>query len=49
MKEYLKNHKIDRMEKGKPLTMASIVREAIFLWAEKNGVIDELKKFLEEK
>jgi len=49
MKHYLETHKINRMQKGKPLTMASIVREAIFLWAKENKVTEELLRSLGQK
>ena len=46
MKSYLKQHKMDRLAEGKDTSMASIIREALFLWARENNVEEDLKKFL---
>lgn len=49
IEKYLKNHKVERQQEGKSLTMISVIREALFLWAKEKGVTDELMKFLEQK
>lgn len=49
LKKYLETHKIERMKEGKDTTSVSIIREALFCWAEKNGCIDELYAILEHE
>lgn len=49
LKQYLETHKIERFQNGKDMTTISIVREGLFLWAEKNGVLEDLKAHLKQQ
>jgi len=49
MKDYLEKHRLDRLAAGKDDSMASIIREAMFLWAKEHKVEEDLKKFLTRK
>jgi len=41
IKDYIDKHKIERLRD-------SVVREGLFLWAEKEGVLEELLKHLKQ-
>lgn len=45
----IKEHKINRMKKGKDVTIISVLREALFLWFEQEGLSAEAEKYLEQK
>ena len=45
--QWLKEHATDRLKDGKALTTVSIIREALLLWAEQHGILEELLKALE--
>ena len=49
IKKYLDDHKLERFQAGKDDSIVSILREALFAWAEKQGVQKELLDFLKEK
>ena len=46
IEKYLKDHKVERLRNGKDSSIVSIIREALFVWAEKHGVLDELLEYL---
>lgn len=48
IKKYLEDHKINRIKDGKDTTIVSVIREGLFLWAEKHGVLDQLLKYLQQ-
>jgi len=48
VEKYMTNHKLNRMKAGKPTTIISAFREGLFLWAEREGVLDELMAFLKQ-
>ena len=49
IEKYLDDHKYERLKEGKDHSLISIVREGLFLWAEKEGVLEELLKHLKRK
>ena len=49
IRTYIKEHRGERLRQGKDTTIVSIVREGLFLWAEKHGVLEELLEHLELK
>lgn len=49
IKNYLENHRIERMKDGKDNSIISVVREALFIWAEQKGLTQELEKHLKQK
>ena len=46
IEKYLKDHRVERLRSGKDLSIVSVIREALFVWAEKRGVLDELLGYL---
>lgn len=48
LKDYLVQHRIERIKEGKDTTVVSVVREGLILWAEKKGVLEELEKYLKQ-
>ena len=48
IKDYLKERKYERLKAGKDDTVISVIREALFHWAEKEGVLEELLKHLKQ-
>jgi len=49
IKQYLKEHRIERMKEGKDDSIISIIREALFIWAENKGLTQELLEHLKSK
>lgn len=49
IEKYIKNHELERLQEGKPVTIVSILREGVFAWAEKAGVLEELLAYLKER
>lgn len=49
VEKYLANHKIDRLKDGRPISIVSVLREALFLWFKEKGLTEDVEKFLEQK
>ena len=48
IKDYLKDNKIERMKEGKDNSLISVIREALFVWAEQKGITKNLLEHLKE-
>jgi len=46
IKKYLKEHANERLREGKALSVVSVIREGLLLWAEKEDVLDEFLRIL---
>jgi len=46
LKKYLKEHANERLREGKALSVVSVIREGLLLWAEKEDVLDEFLRIL---
>lgn len=44
----IKERKINRMKVGKDITIISVLREAVFLWLEKEGLSADAEKYLKQ-
>ena len=49
IKQYLKDHRLERLQAGKDDSIVSVLREALFAWAEKKGILKELLDFLKQQ
>jgi len=49
VEKYLANHKIERLKDGKDASIVSVLREALFLWFDHQGLTEDVLKFLEQK
>jgi len=48
IEDYMEKNKFERLRAGKDVSIISVVREGLFLWAEKEGVLEELLKYLKQ-
>jgi len=49
IKRYLEENRIERMKEGKDNSTISVIREALFIWAENKGLTQELLEHLKSK
>ena len=49
LKKYIKEHRIELLQAGKADSIVSIIRQGLFYWAEKEGLLEEFQKYLKQR
>ena len=48
VEKYLKDKKLERQREGKDTTIISVFREGLFLWLEKEGLLEDALAYLKQ-